>query len=516
MRGEFAPLWNSANDTVWEEYIDVAFMVANGLILSITSVVGIAANIFVILAVYHQKSLQTSSNALVVNLAIIDTLRCVIDCPILLIIVATVYQKGRVDEAICDSHVASFSFSCCIQLLTLSCISAERHQAIARPFKTSQSRRRIMILIPVTWTLAIVVAGFCLMFLKDSPVHLRCKGLQRETSFTYDTFGIYMLFPLWALCFGIITGFYTRIFILVRSHNRKIFDEGTFHPSKIDKTEDKQENRENVLENQEQNQTLSKSVAQVELEATAGPNSLKKLSAAAPLTSAEAPQCFTVASGDNERSAAPLKTNNLETDQPLPFATQIAAPTRERPSNAEQSRAAEAKASRGDASVRRSTTKVQMSSRSSKEQPSKNGEKTTRAPSEMKETRPYVPPSAQLQNPESTSVLLIQLKQEEKKDGGESLPVAAADQASSLPPVQKRVPETEGAKMVVEVHVEGAVCMMSSKVRKERASKKKESKLAKRAGYIILTFLLLWLPLITTILVNFVIHRNKNTQVSSC
>lgn len=173
MSGVPTPAWYSGNKTIWEEYNDISFAVANSLILLITSVVGIAANVFVILAVYHQKSLQTSNNALVVNLAVIDIMRCVIDCPILLTIVMTVYQRGHVDKLICDTQLASFSFSCCIQLLTLACISAERYQAIAQPFKTSQRRRRLMVLIPLIWTLAILVAGFCLIYVKDSPVHVK-------------------------------------------------------------------------------------------------------------------------------------------------------------------------------------------------------------------------------------------------------------------------------------------------------------------------------------------------------
>ncbi|XP_075327304.1 D(2) dopamine receptor-like [Odontesthes bonariensis] len=225
MRGEPTPAWDSGNITIWEEYINVALVVANSLVLLITSVVGVAANIFVILAVYHQKSLQTSINALVVNLAVIDSLRCVIDCPILLIIIMTVYQREAVDDLICDTQMASFSFSCCIQLLTLACISAERYQAIAQPFKASQRKRRIMVLIPLTWSLAILVAVFCLIFFKDSPVYVRCQGSQRGTMLSYDTIGVYMLLPLWAACFTIIIGFYARIFALLRSHNRKIFDE---------------------------------------------------------------------------------------------------------------------------------------------------------------------------------------------------------------------------------------------------------------------------------------------------
>ncbi|XP_069551581.1 5-hydroxytryptamine receptor 1D-like [Brachyistius frenatus] len=265
MSGQHVSARDSGNSTVWEEYVDIALVVANSLILLITSVVGIAANIFVILAVYYQKSLQNANNALVVNLAVIDLLRCAIDCPILLSIVIIVYQRGRVGDLICDTQLVSFSFSCCIQLVTLACISAERYQAIAQPFKASNRKRRIMVLIPLTWTLAIPVAVSCLIFLKDSPVHVRCQGRQRETSSSYDNFGLYMLFPLWAACFGVIIGFYARIFALVRSHNRKIFDRGAFPLSKKDTTDDKEKKEETTVvedgrEKSEQNLTLSRKI----------------------------------------------------------------------------------------------------------------------------------------------------------------------------------------------------------------------------------------------------------------
>ncbi|XP_037539652.1 parietopsin [Nematolebias whitei] len=248
MRGEPTPVWDSGNTTVWEEYLDVVLVAANCLVLLITSVVGVAANTFVILAVCHQKSLQTSVNALVVNLAVVDFLRCVIDCPVLLNIITTVHERGRVHSLVCDTQMASFSFSCCVQLSTLACISVERYQAIAKPFETKQRKKRVRTLIPLTWTLAILLAAFCQIFLRDSPVYVRCQGWPRGTSLSYDTNGLYVLLPLWAACFSLITGFYMRIFALVRSHNRKIFDKGISAPNK-DLAEDKQNRGSTVVEN---------------------------------------------------------------------------------------------------------------------------------------------------------------------------------------------------------------------------------------------------------------------------
>ena len=496
MVGEFAPARDSGNNTSWKEYTDVAFVMANSLILVITSVVGIAANIFVILAVYHQKSLQTWNNALVVNLAVIDILRCLIDCPILLTIVMTVYQRRPVDELICDTQVASFSFSCCIQLLTLACISAERYQAIAQPFKTSQRRIRVMVLIPVTWTTAFVVAVFCLMFVKDSPVHVKCKGLQRETTASYDTFGLYMLFPLWAACFGAIIGFYARIFAHVRSHNRKIFDKGILPSSKKDKTEDELKTEKNAAvesghEKPKQDQTLSRSAAEVEEVTKAEPDSSKKDSTAALLTSTKAPQCVSLGSENKTELKSTVEITDLETEHPC-------------------AKKVESKLSNGDAvaCVRSSSTEPQkVSCNFDTEKQSKVRVKIDKAPSEMKESGPH-------ENPESTSVLLIEPKPPKTNNGGGALPVDTVAQVSSLPAASSNVPEADAAKDIGQV--EGAVCMMPSKASRERASKKKESRMAKRAGYIIVSFLLFWLPLITTILANFVVHKSKNTQVRSC
>ncbi|KAJ8002623.1 hypothetical protein DPEC_G00160810 [Dallia pectoralis] len=212
------------NRTVREEYIGLAFTVTNCVVLLFTAIVGIAANAFVMWAVYHQKSLRTWNNALLVNLAVVDVLRCCVDCPVLLKIVLKEAVGGRVGELVCDAQVASFSMSCCLQLLTLACIGAERHEAIAHPFKFVQRKTRILIWIPSTWIVGFTVSIFCFIFVKDSPVYVRCRGLRADELLSYDTFGVYILIPLWSLCFLAITVFYTHIFFIVRGHSRKVFD----------------------------------------------------------------------------------------------------------------------------------------------------------------------------------------------------------------------------------------------------------------------------------------------------
>lgn len=511
MRASDTQEWHSGNVTVWEEYRALAFVVANSVILLLTFSVGIAANIFVILAVYGQKSLQTSTNALVVNLAVIDLLRCFVDCPVLLTIVITAHQGGRGSYLVCDTQAASFSFSCCIQLLTLACISAERYQAIAQPFKTTQRRRRIMVLIPVTWILAIVVAGSRLTFVKDSPVHMRCAGLQRQNS--HDTFGLYVLFPLWAACFAVIIGFYVRIFLLVRSHNRKIFDKG-IHPSRTDKADNQQDNGEAVAgcDKSEQKQTLSKSVEQVEPEMLPQTNSSVKDSRAVLVTSAEAPRCVPEDSDNQKDLNKTLKITDLEGKQPP--APHLLVQSGEETIKTEKlmspAKRVETKQSKGDAvpGDKSSSTKPQkVLCISDTEKQSKEGAQIHKTPCEMKERSPHGPSSALLPNPESAFLM--------QSEGTKTHEPSSAPPAEPpLARVAANAPEAEAPRQNTDV--EGPVCMMPSKERRERASKNKESKMAKRAGYIILTFLLFWLPLIATILGTFITQGSESPQVSRC
>lgn len=514
MRPSHARGWRPGNATVWEEYGDLAFVVANSVILLTVFSVGIAANAFVILAVCRQKSLQTSTNALVVSLAVIDVLRCLVDCPVLLTIVVTAYQRGRANPLVCDAQVASFSFSCCIQLLTLACISAERYQAIAQPFKTTQRRRRIMVLIPVTWALALAVAGFSQVFVKDTPVYMRCGGQKAQES--HDAYGLYILFPLWATCFAVILGFYVRIFLLVRSHNRKIFDKGV-HPSKTDKGDSNRRNGDSVqgCDKSEQKQTLCESVGQVEAAMLAQTNSAVKDYPATLVTSAEAPHCVLDGSDDKRRLKKTLEITDLEGEGPP--STQASTQSEEKTfktgkltSPAKKVEAQQTKKDTAAGHKSSSTNPQKVSSISDTEKPSKERVQIDKTPSEMKERSPRDPSATHLPKPESN--LLMQPEGTKQSSSGEPSPAAPAE--PPLPPVSTNVLETEAPKQNADV--EGPVCMMPSKERRERASKNKESKMAKRAGYIIITFLVFWLPLIATILVNFITQESQSLQVSSC
>ncbi|KAM9570909.1 uncharacterized protein ACWYII_045478 [Salvelinus alpinus] len=467
--------WGYGNDTVWEEYIDISFTVANCAVLLFTSFVGIAANVFVTWAVYRQKSLRTWNNALLVNLAVIDILRCCIDCPILFTIVLKGPVGGGLEELLCDTQVASFSFSCCIQLLTLACISMERHQAITHPFKITQRRRRILVWIPLTWMVGVLVAAFCLTFVKDSPVYVRCRGWEVNVQLSYDTFGLYILLPLWSTCFTVIIGFYAHIFIIVRAHGRKIFDKGSFSAPKQDimteaknkvqgeddkdgKTKHEESEKTEIEEKRETDQKENRQGETVQQEHALPVE--KQLSRKDPEIG------FTNTTTKNPQGAMKGSSDNMIENKTLGSISKLLA------------------------------TEVKL---------------------------PCVSFMPQVDNPSSKVLKLVDLEQDKdvrslhpnsnsdrdvKADDISPLPTKVEETVAAIP-----VPETPAAKQCLEV--EGGVCMMPSFANKEHAKKKKESKLAKRSGYIILTFLIFWMPLIVMMLANVFCNRNRNFRMGT-
>ncbi|XP_030646253.1 uncharacterized protein LOC115826492 [Chanos chanos] len=444
MNGNFTNVLGNTSIHLWQNSITVAFIVVNCTVLFLTLIIGIAANLFVAWAVYNQKSLRTSNNALLVNLAVIDLLRCATDCPLLLVIILGGRNGGDIWIILCNGQVISFSLSCCVQLLTLACISAERYQAIAHPFKTSERRKRIMTWIPLTWTISILISVLCVLFAKDSPVYVRCKRVDVDTLKSYDTFGLYVLIPVWSICLVIIICFYTRIFFLVKAHSRKVFDKGTFiSPG------EKRENEKKMEEEQ------TKEKVKCEPEITTKPDDSQLVPEATETTDngkmtpgdSNVPCCSDTAEKNRDATSEPIKT----TDVVKPGQTE------------------------------------HLLSASNQNRDSSQMNSNTNAPQ------------------------LIDLE----GDDGKGTPQTKEDNAkveelSPLPAGETRPSASPAENADQNEEVVGAVCMMPSLANRERGIKNKESKLAKRSGYIILTFLLFWIPLIATVLLNFFIHTNAD------
>ncbi|KAF5904033.1 dopamine D2-like receptor, partial [Clarias magur] len=524
MIGNFTHPWEQVNENSWKNSVHVAILVTNCTVLLVTLLVGIGANLFVTYAVYRQKSLQTSTNALLVNLAVVDLLRCVTDCPLLLVVVLNGNNTRDLGNLVCDGQVMSFSLSCCVQLFTLASISAERHQAIANPFKTAQQRKRVKIWIPFTWVVAIVVSVLCVMFTKDSSIYVRCRALSWDTLKTYGSFGRYVLLPVWFVCLALIVGFYSHIFILVKAHNRKIFDKGTSAPPNKKVPEDKKKVQDVV---QTKVTIVTEPVAPKEIHNT-------QFKQEANGSALDTKSCNTdpKVQKNTLTTVAERQTlsKDLKTEETLKHLNQQSMILiSERHHNTTDLIDLE---NRGD---ELNPAKDAEESNSEQDPPAATNQQTLTLASEPHSHRtertnlknyegnPGDPPKhdeepnfEQAATNQQIVTLVSELhnqttEQTDLKDGEENLSDPPKDDTKLNP---EKVPEagdgTQTASADQTMGVMGEVCMMPSFANRDRANKKKEGKLAKRSGYIILTFLFFWMPLIGTILLNPFLNRNQS------
>ncbi|XP_016312153.1 5-hydroxytryptamine receptor 2B-like [Sinocyclocheilus anshuiensis] len=519
MRSNFTIVWGQVN-SAWQDTIEVAFVAASCLVLLVTLQVGFLANLFVAWAVHHQKSLQTSNNALLVNLAVIDILRCAIDCPLLLSVVLSARDLGVL---FCSAQIASFSLICCVQLLTLACISAERYQAIAHPFKNAERRKRITVWIALTWLLPISISVICVIFAKDSPVYVRCRGL-RIDKLGHDTFGVYILTPIWCVCLTVIIGFYGRIFLLVRAHGRKIFDKGSLPPpdkKKEDTKHKKEEKKTDIKNDAEKQQTFDSDHLKPNEKESREENPLDLHPTSEELTTTVGTDSLDINKPElaTEISKETKVTFIDELSNEAPQVLEVLGEPNDHQPTSEENSSPLTNEEDGatESSTRQSTSEegvvpnVQQDVAAESSQSSVKGEDGEEDPNgQLHNTLGTFPPSAT----EEDGTVESSTSQDTSPTSGNG--DKGADK-QSVP--QETAAETspastgEATAAPQEEEVAGAICMMPSLAQRERGNAKKESKLAKRSGYIIFTFLIFWIPLIATVVLNHFFYQNDNLTV---
>ncbi|KAI5105441.1 hypothetical protein C0J45_5113 [Silurus meridionalis] len=483
MIGNFTNPWGPVDKDTWQKNVHLAILIINCTVLLVTFFVGIAANLFVTYAVYNQKSLQTSTNALLVNLAVIDLLRCATDCPLLLVVVLNVNNTRDLGDLLCDGQVMSFSLSCCVQLFTLASISAERHQAIANPFKVAERRKRVKVWIPLTWAMAIVVSALCVIFAKDSSVYVQCRALHWDAVKTYGSFGRYVLLPVWSVCLVLIVGFYLHIFILVKAHNQKIFDKGTSAPPYQKVLEGKTKVQEAV---ETKVTIVTEAVTQNEIHDTHFMQEANRPEHGTnPRSRGHESQKTILAVAKSQPLFIDTKTLLVKTEETLEYLNQ-------------QSLILVSE-------LHHNTTKLidlenggENPGDPSKEAEKPNSDQVPQAATKKQ----FVTIVLEMQNHNTE---LTDPKNVERNQGDPS----KNDEKPNSEQVPPKADDAQTASAGQTLEIIGEVCMMPSFANKDRSNKKKESKLAKRSGYIILTFIVFWMPLIGTVLLNMFLNRNQ-------
>ncbi|XP_074644393.1 uncharacterized protein LOC141901184 [Tubulanus polymorphus] len=186
--------------------------------LHITVFAGLFGNTLVFLAVRRSKVLKTAMNALLVNLAIIDTVASVLATPLRIVILILTANFQGLARGICFIHEFISILVCTVQLTTLVAISYERFQAIANPFDVENRVLRVRMGIIFSWGIGFIMSILVVIFLADSPSFLRCTYVYYDMDSYQNMYSNVVLAPISVLATFIILTLYGKIIMALRRH----------------------------------------------------------------------------------------------------------------------------------------------------------------------------------------------------------------------------------------------------------------------------------------------------------
>ncbi|KAM7133694.1 D(3) dopamine receptor [Molossus nigricans] len=175
-------------------------------------------NGLVCVAVLRERALQTTTNYLVVSLAVADLLVATLVMPwvVYLEVTGGVWNFSRL---CCDVFVTLDVMMCTASILNLCAISIDRYTAVVMPVHyqhgTGQSScRRVALMITAVWVLAFAVSCPLLFGFNTT-------GDPRVCSISNPDFVIYSSVVSFYLPFGVTVLVYARIYVVLRQRRQK-------------------------------------------------------------------------------------------------------------------------------------------------------------------------------------------------------------------------------------------------------------------------------------------------------
>ncbi|XP_078088106.1 D(3) dopamine receptor [Mustelus asterias] len=176
----------------------------------------IFGNVLVCLAVLREKSLQTTTNYLVVSLAVADLLVAILVMP--WVVYLEVVGDWRFGRTSCNIFVTLDVMMCTASILNLCAISIDRYTAVVMPilYNTNYgSKRRVTIMISAVWILSFAVSCPLLFGFNttDDP---------RLCSISNPDFVVYSSIVSFYLPFFVTLLVYVRIYVVLKKRRKRI------------------------------------------------------------------------------------------------------------------------------------------------------------------------------------------------------------------------------------------------------------------------------------------------------
>ncbi|XP_049321073.1 dopamine receptor D2 like [Astyanax mexicanus] len=174
-------------------------------------------NVLVCVAVLRERTLQTTTNYLIVSLAVSDLLLATLVMP--WAVYLEVVGEWRFSRIHCDVLLTLDVMMCSASILNLCAISIDRYTAVAMPMLYNtrySSRRRVVLMITVVWFLSFAISCPLLFGLNNTDTQ---EG--RDCSFADPAFVVYSSVASFYVPFIVTLLVYAQICVVLRRRGKR-------------------------------------------------------------------------------------------------------------------------------------------------------------------------------------------------------------------------------------------------------------------------------------------------------
>nr|XP_009935654.1 PREDICTED: D(2) dopamine receptor isoform X3 [Opisthocomus hoazin] len=197
------------------------------MLLTLLIFVIVFGNVLVCMAVSREKALQTTTNYLIVSLAVADLLLATLVMPWMVYL--EVVGEWRFSRIHCDIFVTLDVMMCTASILNLCAISIDRYTAVAMPMLYNtrySSKRRVTVMIAVVWLLSFAISCPLLFGLNNTD--------ENECIIANPAFVVYSSIVSFYVPFIVTLLVYVQIYIVLRKRRKRVNTKRSSHSLESD------------------------------------------------------------------------------------------------------------------------------------------------------------------------------------------------------------------------------------------------------------------------------------------
>nr|XP_012608767.1 D(2) dopamine receptor isoform X3 [Microcebus murinus] len=184
-------------------------------LLTLLIVIIVFGNVLVCMAVSREKALQTTTNYLIVSLAVADLLVATLVMP--WVVYLEVVGEWKFSRIHCDIFVTLDVMMCTASILNLCAISIDRYTAVAMPMLYNtrySSKRRVTVMIAIVWVLSFTISCPLLFGLNNTD--------QNECIIANPAFVVYSSIVSFYVPFIVTLLVYIKIYVVLRRRRKRV------------------------------------------------------------------------------------------------------------------------------------------------------------------------------------------------------------------------------------------------------------------------------------------------------